>query len=286
MQYIILAGAAVFLTAGIILIVGFSNVRSTFEHELKELVKKQGKINPAKISEEELNTIPELLRNYLIKSGFAGMDKIKWVHAKYKGKFCLDRKSGKYFDIECEQYNSADLMTRLWYGKIYILPFLVLEGRHYYTPVYANMLIKFGPFTIVNIKGKEIIQSDTITFFNDMLLFMPSAIINKYTAWEPIDTKSVKANYSINGMNLSAVFYFNENNEVTNYITKDRYMLDGKDIRKETWSTPAYKYKVRDGLKILTSGDAVWKLPEGDYSYFRINDPDMILEYNVLPEIK
>jgi hypothetical protein len=166
--------------------------------------------------------------------------------------------------------------------KVFGIP---VYGLHTYTDQDANMRAKIaGLFTILNAAGPEMRISDTLTQLNDMCLFAPGALADERIAWEPIDDFSARAIFKTKHCTVSAVLYFNEKGEMINFVTDDRYFLeeDGS-CRKARWSTPIYGYEERNGFKLVSSGEAVWNFPEGDYCYIKFTKIREI-SYNLTAE--
>ena len=71
------------------------------------------------------------------------------------------------------------------------------------------MLIKiFGLFTVVNAKGKEMNQGETVTLFNDMCFMAPASLIDRNIEWEEIDNITVDANFTNDNITISARLFF------------------------------------------------------------------------------
>ncbi len=72
---------------------------------------------------------------------------------------------------------------------------------------------------------------------------------------------------------------FNDQNELVNFISNDRYMtISGNDYQSAPWSTPVRDYQDYGGIRLASTGEAHWQLPEGDYCYGRIRLESV--EYN------
>jgi len=106
-------------------------------------------------------------------------------------------------------------------------------GIHLYKNATAIMKIKLaGLFTIVDGKGKEMDQGETVTVFNDMCYMAPASLIDKNIRWEILDSLSVKATFANGKQTISAVLHFNEKGELINFISKDRFDTpDGKTYK-------------------------------------------------------
>ena len=140
------------------------------------------------------------------------------------------------------------------------------------------MLIKLlSVIPVVNVSGEEMFQAETVTMLNDMCLFAPATLIDKRIKWETLDERSVKAVFTNRETTVSGELYFNEQNQLVNFISDDRY--DVNEMKKYRFSTPALEYSQINGYNLCTYGEAVWHYPEGDFVYGKFNLTG--LEYNV-----
>ena len=234
----------------------------------------------ALLTEDDIKHLPEPVQKYLAYVGAIGKEKVHSLRVVCEGEMKLDPKKD-WVRITFEQYNFFDKkLTRMFYMKANMFGLPVL-GLHTYTDEQANMLIKLaGLVTVLDSRGPEMRIGDTTTLFNDMCLFAPATLIDERISWEPIDSLSAKATFENNGCKISAVLYFNEKGEMVDFVSDDRYYIpmDGS-VKKAVWSTPFRDYIEKNGIKHPGYGEAVWKLPEGDYCYIRFTDIKE-MEYN------
>jgi hypothetical protein len=54
---------------------------------------------------------------------------------------------------------------------------------------------------------------------------------------------------------------------------------DGKTYASYRWSTPLSDYRDFHGRRVATKGEAIWHMPEGEYSYIKFDLKDVA--YNV-----
>lgn len=226
------------------------------------------------LTEANISHLPEQVQKYLRYVGVIGKEKVFNFKAVMDGQMKMDPKKD-WTNIECVQYNFFDNeLTRLFYMKANIFNIPVL-GLHSYTDKEARMNIKAaGLVTVLDEKGAEMRISDTTTLLNDICLFAPAALTDKRITWETVDTSTVSATLKYKGTKVSALLYFNEAGELVNFVSEDRYYtpLDGSKSIKTRWSTPLRNYRERNGLKLPSGGEAVWNLPEGDYSYIKFTN--------------
>ena len=130
--------------------------------------------------------------------------------------------------------------------------------------------------TIADAWGSEMDQGSLSRYMNEIMWF-PTAYLSDYIRWEPVDSSSAKAIMSYQGVMVSAILYFNEEGEMTNFVA-ERYRTVGKQYTLETWSTPVGDYREIKGIRIPTRGEGVWKLSSGDFAYVKPEITD--IEYN------
>ena len=112
-----------------------------------------------------------------------------------------------------------------------------------------------------------------------MCFMAPSTLVNKNIQWETIDSLSVKASYTNKNITVSAILKFNEQGELIDFISGDRYYCeDGKTYLSYPWSTPIRNYIEIDGRMIPSYGEAIWHMPEGEFCYAKFDLRD--IEYN------
>ncbi len=230
------------------------------------------------LTEGDIAPLPIPVQKYLRYVGAVGKEKVQNFKAAFEGEMRPDQEKG-WMKISAQQYSFVTNTTREFYisGKMFGLPVL---GLHSYTPEQASMLIKVaGLITVADVRGREMELGETVTVFNDMCILAPASLIDKRITWQTIDPLKVKATFDNNGRKISATLYFKEDGELTNFVSDDRYMADGKTTVKLRWSTPVKDYTNFNGIKLPSYGEAIWHTPEGEYTYgkFRVKS----VEYNV-----
>jgi membrane protein implicated in regulation of membrane protease activity len=266
-----IANLIVFVAA-IIAVAGWN-----FERQYKQDVFQSSKnvsISKAIISEKDIEHLPIPVQKYLKYVGVLGKPKIETVKAIFNGKM---REKGKdWFAFTSEQYNFFENPTRLFFMKANFKG-LPTQGYHRYKDGQASMLIKLlSLFPVVAIKVPEMFKTETVTFFNDICLFAPAALINKKIEWETIDSSSVKATFTNRGQTISAILYFDNGGRLINFISEDR--VDVNSNQSVPFSTPILKYGNLNGYNLPVAADAIWHFPDGNFVYGKFYLQDV--QYN------
>ena len=240
-----------------------------------ELFAKAQTQNQSPITKADLAGLPQPLRRYLTQTGVIGRPRISTVRLKQKG-FFRTRPEQNWMPMQAVQYYSVDPPAFLWHGKIKMLPFLAVQGRDHYEAGTGHMLIKLAAFTLGDARGPEMDQGALVRYFNEMMWF-PTAFLRESIQWEENDANSARGAIQIGGTSASAVLHVTKSGHFANFVA-DRYMSTGDTFSLESWSTPVGDYAELNGLKLPISGEGVWHLDAGDFSYIRLRITE--LEYD------
>ncbi len=245
----------------------------TYRREVeKGLAFVKTKDNPV-LGEKDIMHLPAPVQKYLRYVGAVGREKVHNVRVVFEGEMKMDPEKD-WVSVRGQQYNFfGGNLTRMFYMKAKVSG-IPCSGLHYYNNEKAGMHIKaLGLITVLHEKGPEMRIGDTTTLFNDMCVFAPATLIDTRIQWEPVDELTAKAVFNNNGCRISATLYFNEKGELVDFISEDRFYVPfGGSARKAVWSTPIGKYTEAGGVRRPAYGEAVWKLPEGDYCYLRFTN--------------
>ena len=222
---------------------------------------------PEIITEKDLEHLPPIVQKYLNYVGVVGKEKVLNVKIKFEGKIRSNPNDG-WMILTSEQYNFFDKPTRIFYIKARKMG-IPAVGIHLYKDEKAIMRIKLaGLFTIVDAKGPEMDQGETVTVFNDMCFMAPATLIDKNIQWEIKDPLTVFAKYTNGKISIGATLYFNEKGELVNFISNDRFeTTDGKTYKNYPWSTPVKDYKDFNGVKVASSASVIYHRPDTDFCY-------------------
>ncbi len=246
----------------------------TFSTDVKSHLHRVSNTEADLLTEKDIQFLPLPVQKYLRYCNVLNKPKVKNIKIVFDGEM---RDKGKdWFKFTSVQYNFFDEPTRLFFmkGKMYGT---IVPGYHRYQNATASMQIKLlGLFNIVNTKGIIMNKAETVTVFNDMCLMAPAALIDKRIEWTVIDSLSSKAKFTNGSNTISATLYFNEQGQLINFVSDDRYAIDMKQYR---FSTPIKDYRQFNERNIWKYGEAVWHYPDGEFVYGKFYLKS--IEYNV-----
>jgi hypothetical protein len=173
-----------------------------------------------------------------------------------------------WLEIVAEQRSTVDPPARFFFvtaarGGV---PFHVL---HRLTPEGATMRVRVaGLIQAVDARGPEMDRSEAVTFFNDLCVLAPGALVDAPIRWEELGPRAARGTFTLGRSAVTATLSFDEAGDLAGFASNDRSMSgDGKTFERHPWSTPLRDYATFEGGRLARRGQAAWSLPTGEFTY-------------------
>lgn len=251
------------------------SLRSRFDREASRLLDLAGA--PPMVTDADLAPLPLPVQRYLRRVGVVGKPRVRNLRASFRATMRSAPGAG-WMTATVEQVEAFDPPARLFFKRASRsgVPF---EGLHRYVGSEASMDIRvLGLIPVVDVHGREMTQSETVTLFNDMCILAPSSLIGAPVTWESVDDRSVRATYTNAGYTIGATLTFDAAGDLVGFVSGDRYLLDGRSVRRAPWSTPMSGYREFGGFRLAAVGEARWLETAGEWTYGRFELTS--IEYN------
>lgn len=222
----------------------------------------------ALVTEADLAPLPALVSGYLRRVGVVGRPRVQSFQAVFRAQM-RSRPDAPWMTASAEQVDFFGEPARLFFMQASRsgVPFHVF---HRYVGEAASMQVRVvGLIDVVDVKGPEISQSETVTLFNDMCFFAPSSLLDARVTWQPLDPRHVRGVFSNGAHTIAAVLEFDQQGDLVGFVSQDRYQSDGKTHRLLPWSTPSGDYRDFGGFRLAAQGEARWREPPGEWIYGR-----------------
>jgi len=246
-------------------------MKKTFKKAVLESLERTKTIKNETLTEKDLQHLPAIVQKYIHCSGSVGKEKVLNFRAEFTGGI-RSKSSEDFMPLKSVQYNFTDQPTRLFYiaAKKKGIP---AKGIHIYKDQTAIMLIKIlGLFTVVNARGKEMDQGETVTLFNDMCFMAPATLIDRNIEWKETNNLTVDAKFSNGNITVNATLFFNEEGMLVNFLSNDRFeTIDGKTYLNYPWITPVTDYTNINGYRLPSAAKLIFRHPDEDLCYGEFN---------------
>ncbi len=249
-----------------------------YKNEVTRHLEKITSVPNSLLTEADIQSLPVPVQKYLRYTGAVGRPKVENFRIEFTGQIRKNKQS-EWIPLTAEQYSFLGSSARLFFMNA-TMKHLPVAGYHCFINGDAFMDIRLlSLFKVQYQAGKEAGIAGTVTFFNDMCCMAPASLIDKRIKWLESDINKAKAEFTNNGITISAWLYFNDKGELVNFISDDRYAVTENNTMKQfRWSTPLKDYKESNGYKLAGYADVIYSYPEGDFCYgnFRLAN----IEYN------
>ena len=244
------------------------NFRLAYVNAAAQAVQRSSALPAHIVTEADLSPMPLPVQRYLRASGAVGQARPRNMRIAFAGE--IRSTTGPWMPFTTVQTNTFTTPARFFWmdAEMKGLP---TKGFHAYNNGTATMRIKLlGLLQVMEAHGPVMDTAETVTWFNDLCLFAPGALVDERISWTAIDDRSAQATFAHNGIRISAVLVFDAQDHLIDFISDDRYaLLDDQPPRNYRFSTPASEHGAMAGLVLPHYGETVWMLPEGPYTYGR-----------------
>ena len=216
--------------------------------------------------------VPPLVRWYLRRVGVVGHPRAQNVRARFRGSM-RNGPDAPWMTIRAEQVERFDDPARVFDMHAVGRSGIGFEALHTYEYGTARMRVRaVSVFSLVDARGAEMNQSETVTVFDDRVVFAPATLLDASITWRTTGILTVAGTFSTRGQSVSAELAFDERGDLVTFRSEDRFeSADGITYRPRGWSTPVSDYRWFGGLRLPAHAEAVWDAPEGELVYARFD---------------
>lgn len=249
---------------------GVWQFRGTYHRAVKDLHAAVKDAPERPITGQDLAGLPPVLQQHLRAAGVVGTLRPRSMRLVFQG--ALRSKDGPWMPFTSVQVNRFDEPERhFWMDAT--MKGLPTKGYHRFAEGRASMRIKLlGLVPVFDLRGPVLDTTETVTWFNDLCLFAPGALLDPRITFAELDDHRVRATFAHNGIAVSAVLVFDAAQRLVDFISDDRsYLRPDKTFERRRFSTPCGAHATTGGLLLPTHGETVFALDDGPFTYGRFD---------------
>ncbi len=214
----------------------------------------------------QLEGLPEPVQRYFRYSLNDGQKYISYVRLTHAGTFRPSPEQD-WMPITGEEYFSVEKPGFLWFASINPVPVIAITARDTYHDGVGNMLIKVASlYTMGDTKGEKMDEGALMRWLAEAIWFPTALLPSERLQWAEVDSDSARATLVDSGINVSLVFKFNAEGQVTEILGL-RYRSVGDSFSQDEWVAYCRNYREVDGVMIPYEVEVTWNLDSGVYSY-------------------
>ena len=261
--------ANVIILVGVVLAYGQWKWNGMLREEVKSF-------QPANLPESSILTkemiagLPPVVQKWMERSQVIGKKMVQQVEVTQSGRMRA-QPGGNWMPLTATQYFTISKPGFIWMADMEAAPFVTVKGRDLYQDGKGHMFVKaMALFPVADARGAATDQGSMLRYLAEICWF-PSAALNSFIQWEPVDARSAKAIMRYGAVEGSGIFTFDENGDIRSFDALRYYERKG-GATLEKWHIdmdPA-GFKTFDGVRIPAKSSVTWKLATGDFLWLEL----------------
>lgn len=122
---------------------------------------------------------------------------------------------------------------------------------------------------MVDARGAELTHGETVTFFNDLCVLAPGALVDAAVTRQPVDAHRAVGRFTLGTDTVTAELRFDDDGDLVDFVSDDRAAAapHGRTFTRMRWTTPVRDHARVGPARVPTRGDARWHPESGAWTY-------------------
>jgi hypothetical protein len=219
----------------------------------------------------ELEGLPAPVQRYFRAVLSDGQPIITAVTFEMAGSFNLSATGEQWKAFTSRQHVIIRRPGFVWDARIAMLPGLTVRVVDSY--IAGQGLLRaaiLGLFKVADLSGDgEIARGEFMRFFAEAVWYPTALLPSQGVRWAAVDERSANATMADGRLTLTLLFRFNDAGLIDSFRAESRGGMVGKEMVMAPWEGIFSDYRMRDGMRVPTTGEVAWLRPEGRKPYFR-----------------
>jgi hypothetical protein len=235
--------------------------------DIEELMSKSGNTY-MRMNQEEVIQLPPIVQKWVQGSGMTENQNPQSVHLYQKGTL-KTTPEGKWLSVEAEQWFTLERPGFVWQAKVGSGSLTPFSGRDKLVDGKGSMLIKlFSLLPVVDAEDQNIDKGAALRYLAEMVWF-PSAALTLPVKWEELSLLTARATMGFRNFSVTGTFTFNKKGQVTRFEAP-RYYQQANTTEIWVVEIDENSYTTMDGFHVPARARLTWRLPEGDFTWYRL----------------
>jgi hypothetical protein len=210
--------------------------------------------------------LPDIVRHYLERNVPPAGLNARRVRFSELGEMQL--RPGRWSPFLAEQEMDADRVGFTWHATLRAAPLLSVRVRDWYRAGAAGLDVRLWGVPLVRASGEDVARGEAMRYLAE-LVWVPQAFVsNRALEWREVDESSVEVATRVGGERVAVTLRFDEAGDIV-AMSADRPRRVGKEVVDTPWSGAFGNYRELEGVRLPTTGEVSWLLPDGLFTYFR-----------------
>lgn len=219
----------------------------------------------------ELQGLPAPVQRYFRTVLTDGQPIVTAATVEHRGSFNLGESTDHWKPFTSRQRVLTRRPGFVWDGKVTMLPGLDVRVHDAY--IAGEGILRpalLGLFTLIELRGSgEVAQGELIRFLAEAAWYPTALLPSQGVRWEPLDERSARATLVDGDSSASISFSFGPDGTISSARAEARARTLAGSLVMTPWEGRWSNVCEHDGMRVPTTGEAVWLTPQGPKPYWR-----------------
>lgn len=212
--------------------------------------------------------LPDIVQRYVERNVCPGELNSQPVRFSQLGDMQL--KPGRWWPFRAEQEMCVDRVEFAWRASFRAAPLVSVRVRDWYRAGAAGLDGRlWGVFPVVRAIGEKVARGEAMRYLAELAWAPQALVLNGALEWRQVDESTVEAATLVGRERVAVMLHFDDAGDIVAASTEGRPRMVGKQVVDTPWSGVFGEYREFDGVRLPTTGEGPWLLPDGPFTYFR-----------------
>jgi hypothetical protein len=221
--------------------------------------------------------LPNLIRHYVERNLPAGTpaSRVRFVQI---GDMQM-KPRGRRLSFAAEQEMTVDRVEFVWDARFRIGPLISLRVRDWYRDGDGGLDGRlFDHVPIFRASGIDVSRGEAMRYLAELPWAPRAMAANHALEWREIDASTIEVATFVGDARVGVMLHFDAEGDITAASADARPRPVGKESVPTPWGGTYGGYRVVNGVRVPTTADVAWVLPEGRFTYFRVRLTELFMD--------
>jgi uncharacterized protein DUF6544 len=212
--------------------------------------------------------LPGLVQRFVDRNLPAGQSSRSPVRFTQVGEMQL--KPGRWLSFRAEQEMAVDRVEFVWRANFRAAPLVSIKVRDWYHADLGGLEGRlWGVFPIVRASGAAVGRAAAMRYLAELAWAPQALVLNSALEWRDVDQSTVEVATLVGRERVAVLLRFDSAGDIVAASAEARPRVVGKRVIDTPWSGAFGNYREFDGVRLPSSAEVWWLLPNGPFTYFR-----------------
>jgi hypothetical protein len=212
--------------------------------------------------------LPSLLRRYVERSLPADRPVPRQVRITQEGEM-WQKPGGRAMRFNATQHFAVERVAFSWQARFPLLGPLALSVVDEYAEGDGELEVRLLGLPLQRQREPETVAGEALRYLAELPFVPPAIVHNRELEWRELDERTAGVAARIGGERLGVKIEVDPEGDIVQTSSQARQRKVGNEWVPTPWGGRFGEYETLGGIRVPTSGEAYWDLPEGRYVYWR-----------------